>query len=86
MELAPGTVLDRYIVEGPLGEGGMAVVYRVRHERLGTLHALKLLQRANRDLTRRLLREGRLQGAIRHPHVVSVTDVIDVWGTPGLVA
>ena len=86
MELAAGTVLGRYVVEGPLGEGGMAVVYRVRHERLGTVHALKLLHRADRDLTRRLLREGRLQGAIKHPHVVSVTDVVDVGGAPGLVA
>lgn len=86
MELAAGTVLDRYVVEGPLGEGGMAVVYRVRHERLGTVHALKLLNRSHRDLTRRLLREGRLQGSVKHPNVVSVMDIVEVGGVPGLVS
>ena len=34
-----GAVVDRYTVEAVLGEGGMAVVYRVRHNVLGTVHA-----------------------------------------------
>ena len=43
MELSPGTVIERYTVESVLGEGGMAVVYRVQHNQLGTVHALKVL-------------------------------------------
>ncbi|RMH18169.1 MAG: serine/threonine protein kinase, partial [Acidobacteria bacterium] len=36
-------VLDRYVVEAPLGAGGMGEVYRGRHERLGMPVALKIL-------------------------------------------
>ncbi|MCO4747084.1 MAG: protein kinase [Proteobacteria bacterium] len=85
MHLAAGTQLDRYVVLGPLGQGGMGTVLRVRHQRLGTLHALKVLHGGSPNLRARLLREGQLQGNLRHTHVVSVTDVIDVDGMPGLV-
>jgi serine/threonine protein kinase len=42
--LRPGEVVDRYTVEALLGEGGMAAVYTVRHNTLGSRHALKLLK------------------------------------------
>lgn len=42
------TVDGRYVVEGPLGRGGMATVWRVRHEQLGSVHALKVLHPAER--------------------------------------
>lgn len=85
MALAPGTVIDRYIVEGPLGEGGMAVVYLVRHAQLGSLHALKVLSLPMPSLRGRFMQEGRLQASLRHTNVVSVTDIIDVEGVPGLI-
>ena len=43
MDLAPGTRIDRYVIEQLIGRGGMAVVYRVRHAQLGSAHALKVL-------------------------------------------
>ncbi len=85
MQLAAGTVVDRYTIEGPLGQGGMAVVYRARHNQLGTLHAVKVLQVSTPSIRERLLQEGRVQAVMRHPNIVSVTDVIDVNGSPGLV-
>jgi len=85
MELTPGTVIDRYTVDSVLGEGGMAVVYRVRHNQLGTVHALKVLSLTNRSIRERLVQEGRVQAQLGHPNVVSVTDVIDVGGAPGLL-
>jgi hypothetical protein len=81
----PGQTIERYVIEAELGRGGMAVVYRVRHARLGSLHALKVLTISSAGLQRRLLQEGQAQATLRHPHVVSVTDVIDVHGQPGLV-
>ena len=85
MELQTGTVVDRYAVEGLLGQGGMAIVYRVRHQQLGTLHALKVLMLPAKSIRERLLQEGRVQARLRHANIVSVTDVVDVDGAPGLV-
>ena len=85
MELATGAVVDRYTIEGLLGQGGMAVVYRARHNQLGTLHAVKVLQISTPSIRERLLLEGRVQAALRHVNIVAVTDVIDVGGNPGLV-
>ena len=85
MKLDPGTRVDRYEVEGPLGSGGMAVVYRVRHVELDTVHALKVINTDDDELRERLLREGRAQGRVRHPAVLAVTDLVDVDGFPGLV-
>jgi len=85
MELQTGAEIERYVVESELGRGGMAVVYRVRHARLGSHHALKLLSLTSRSLQERLLQEGQLQATLRHPNIVAVTDVLDVEGQPGLV-
>jgi serine/threonine protein kinase len=83
--LEVGRTLDRYVVEAELGRGGMAVVYRVRHSRLGSLHALKILSMTSQSLRKRLLQEGQVQATLRHPNVVSVTDVLDIDGHPALV-
>jgi serine/threonine protein kinase len=83
--LRGGDDFDRYRVEGLLGEGGMASVYRVRHRDLGSAHALKVLHHGWPALRQRLLAEGRAQAALRHANVVAVTDTIDVGGRPGLV-
>ncbi len=83
--LKPGTVVDRYTVETTLGQGGMAVVFQVRHNQLGTRHALKILTMPVRSIRERLLQEGRVQASLRHPNIVAVTDVITVDDAPGLV-
>ena len=83
--LEPGRVVERYTVEGELGAGGMATVFLVRHNALGSLHALKLLKVQNREIAKRLMHEGRIQATLRHPNIVTVTDVIEVDGSPGLV-
>jgi serine/threonine protein kinase len=86
MQLATGIVVgERYVVEALLGQGGMAVVYRVRHRTLGTVHALKLVGVTSASARERLLREGRLQGQLQHPNVVGVTDQLEVQGVPALV-
>ncbi|HNC94633.1 MAG TPA: protein kinase [Myxococcota bacterium] len=83
--LSPGDEVDRYEVEKLLGEGGTAVVYRVRHRTLGTLHALKVPTASSQGMLRRLVEEGKAQARLVHPNLVRVTDVIDVGGLPGLL-
>ncbi len=85
MDLAPGHILDRFTVETVLGKGGMATVYRLRHNALDSLCALKVLQAEGSAHRERLMQEGRAQAKLRHPNIVAVTDVIDVGGAPGLL-
>ncbi|MEL6345879.1 MAG: serine/threonine-protein kinase, partial [Myxococcota bacterium] len=83
--LPAGQMIDRYVVEAELGRGACAVVYRVRHTRLGSRHALKLLAHPPEALKTRLDLEGQIQARLRHPNIVAVTDVIVHSGMPGLV-
>lgn len=88
MAYADGTILGSYRVEATLGEGGMATVYRVRHEILGSLHAVKVLHAhlADReDVRLRFLEEGKIQAQYRHPNILPVTDLINEQGCAGLV-
>ncbi|MCB9685761.1 MAG: serine/threonine protein kinase [Alphaproteobacteria bacterium] len=85
MELAPGTMVDKYVVEELLGRGGMASVYRIRHKSLRSVHALKVLDLPSRQIRERLQSEGMYQANLRHPNVVSVVDVVSIDGSPALV-
>jgi serine/threonine protein kinase/tetratricopeptide (TPR) repeat protein len=85
MEILPGTQLDRYVIQGILGEGAMAVVYQAMHAELGSLHAIKRLKLPSQKIRERLIQEGRLQSSLHHPNVLSVTDLLSVDGAPALV-
>ena len=83
--MQPGDVVERYRVEAAIGRGATAVVYRVRHTTLGTLHALKVLEAADPELAARLVAEGRAQASLSHPNLVPVSDVLQVDGRPALL-
>ncbi|MEZ4322924.1 MAG: serine/threonine-protein kinase [Myxococcota bacterium] len=83
--LQSGEVVDRYAIERVLGQGGMAVVYLVTHQQLGSQHALKVLTVGSKAITERMLQEGRVQARLRHPNIVAVHDVLDIAGQPGLL-
>ncbi|MEQ9073540.1 MAG: serine/threonine-protein kinase [Sandaracinaceae bacterium] len=71
------TRIDRYEIEGRLGQGGFGEVLRARHTVLGTRVALKLLaaqHSASPGMVERFLREAQMAAAIGNPHIVSVTD------------
>jgi serine/threonine protein kinase/tetratricopeptide (TPR) repeat protein len=85
MTLKSGTMVERYIIQGVVGEGAMAVVYRAKHRDLGSMHALKQLTRPDAEIRDRLVQEGRLQSTLNHPNVVSVTDLVEIDGMPALV-
>jgi membrane protein YdbS with pleckstrin-like domain/predicted Ser/Thr protein kinase len=78
----------RYKLAAPLGEGGMAAVYRGRDLRLNREVAIKVL---HEDLTRdpdflaRFEREAQLVASLSHPNIVSVYDVGEDRGTNFIV-
>jgi len=79
MEFTPGLQIGgRYIVDRELGRGGFAAVFAARHVTLGSTHALKVLHTATPSQSQRLLSEGRAQAQLRHPNIVSVTDVVEL--------
>ncbi len=88
MSLSKGDVVDRYIIDGPLGSGGMGEVYRARDTRLQRNVALKILRldlspqsldsnerTGPTDGAARMLREARAAAALDHPNVVAIFDV-----------
>jgi serine/threonine protein kinase len=76
---APGSVIDKYRVEGLLGTGGFAAVYRATHLLLRVPVALKLLRPEviERDprTADQLCEEARFAALVNHPNVVRVFDV-----------
>jgi serine/threonine protein kinase len=76
---------DRYQLVAPIGQGGMGVVWRAEHTRLGSPVAVKLLHDAVAEQPEagpRFLREARACAAIRGPNVVQVLDFGLEEGTP----
>ncbi len=77
-ELQPGTrVGGRYLVESLIGDGGMAQVYRGRHETIGRAMAIKVLASSltrDRPIVERFLQEAQAASKIHHENVVEVTD------------
>ncbi len=75
----PGEIVaDKYKIEGPLGEGGMAIVFAAHHLLLDKRIALKIL---SPDLPKlpllreRFLTEARAAARVESPHVAAVMDV-----------
>jgi serine/threonine-protein kinase len=74
-----------YEVEAVLGRGGMGVVFRARHLRLGRTVALKMALAgayAGPRERERFRREAETMAGLRHPNVVQVYDVGDADGRP----
>jgi serine/threonine-protein kinase len=84
----PGAELPRvpgYEVQAELGRGGMGVVYKARHLRLGRAVALKMLLAgayASPDELARFQREAEAVAALHHVNVVQIYDVGDYEGQP----
>ena len=87
--LAPGLVVgERYVLEAPLGKGGMGVVFRAKNRDLGQLVAIKFLDGVLSGTEigrRRFERETRIAALIESPYVVRVFDQGEHEGVPYLV-
>ena len=80
---AAGVRVTGYRVEKQLGQGGMAVVYLARDERLDRLVALKVLAPAiasDEEFRLRFIRESRAAAAVDDPHIIPVFDAGETDG------
>jgi serine/threonine-protein kinase len=78
---ASGDVLGVYRILERIDEGGMGIIYRAEHVRLGRQVALKVLKTelAKRtDVVRRFFEEARAVNEIGHPNIVDIIDFIEV--------
>ena len=73
-----GKIVDgRYRVEEVLGRGGMGVVYKITHQRMGKIAAMKVLHREmakNPEVVARFQREAEAVSRLAHPNTVQVFD------------
>lgn len=73
MRMIGGVVLEHYLIEEVLGQGGMSVVYKGRHELTGQEVALKILPpelAAHAQVKSRFLEEAKALAALDHPNIV----------------
>ena len=81
--VAVGLRVAGYVLEEQVGEGGMAVVFRARDERLGRVVAVKVLApglAGNAEFRARFLRESRMAAAVDDPHIIPVFEAGEAGG------
>lgn len=77
-------VLGTYVLLERLGEGGMGLVFKARHVKLGRTVALKVIRKeklAHPESIRRFRREIQLASKLSHPNVVLAFDADEVGST-----
>ena len=88
--LRAGELLDeKYLIDAPLGQGGMGSVYRATHVGTKRTVALKVIRpqyTGDEEFVQRFRREAEAAGRLRHPNVVDVTDFGFATAAGGQVA
>ncbi len=72
-----GTRIGHYIIQEPLGQGGMARVYKGYQEHLDRMVAIKVLPSyyaADPNFVNRFKREAQAMARLSHPNIVTVHD------------
>ncbi len=74
-EIAHGTMVGEYAIDGVLGEGGMGKVYAATHPIIAKRAAVKVLHPAlslDREAVERFVQEARSVNQIGHPNIVDI--------------
>src|SRR5450432_2056252 len=88
MPLQKGDIIGGYEIISPLGQGGMATVFKAFHPRLNRFVAIKMIHQAYlQDTTyvARFEREAQIVAGLEHPNIVPVYDYSEYQGEPYLV-
>jgi serine/threonine-protein kinase len=75
LDLAPGTVVGEYQVEGKLGQGGFGAVFKAQHPLIGKVVAIKVLApkfSADPEMVPRFIAEARAVNQIRHRNIIDI--------------
>src|SRR5947207_11880910 len=88
MEDLTGKQFGHYQIVAPLGEGGMAAVYKAFQPAMERYVAIKVLPRhmaASEEFVLRFRREAKLLAQLQHPHILPVFDYGEADGYPYIV-
>src|SRR5436190_8158537 len=83
MEDLSGKQFGHYQIVAPLGEGGMAAVYKAYQPSMERYVAIKVLPRhmaSSAEFVARFEREAKLLAQLQHPHILSVFDYGEAEG------
>src|SRR6476659_4874375 len=88
MEDLTGKQFGQYQIVEPLGEGGMAAVYKAYQPAMERYVAVKVLPQhmaVSEEFVTRFRREARLLAQLQHPHILPVFDYGEADGYPYIV-
>jgi serine/threonine protein kinase len=77
-------IIGPYVVLERLGEGGMGMVYKARHQHMARVVALKVIRKeklASADAVSRFYQEVKMAAALSHPNIVLAYDAGQVANT-----
>jgi serine/threonine-protein kinase len=83
MTLTSGTRLGAFLIEAPIGHGGMGQVYRARDTRLDRTVAIKVLPpqlSADPEFRERFEREAKSISQLSHPNICTLHDIGEAPG------
>jgi eukaryotic-like serine/threonine-protein kinase len=78
-------MFGRFEIQGELGRGAMAIIYRGYDPKIERTLAIKTLRpefSAHAEYRARFLTEAKAAGTLSHPHIVTIFDVGEVDGIP----
>ncbi|MFG2555279.1 protein kinase [Streptomyces sp. NPDC048581] len=76
-------VAGRYLLQEPIGRGGMGVVWRAWDETLRRTVAVKCARPDDEQAARRLKKEAQYAARLHHPNIVPVFDFVEDEGPDG---
>jgi serine/threonine protein kinase len=88
MRVQAGDLIGSYKIDSPIGQGGMATVFRAHHEKLDRFVAIKLMHESflqDEDFRARFQREARIVAKLEHVNIVPIYDYNEHDGIPYLV-